>query len=150
MKPERDRPFWQDTPFERLSHEQWEAICDGCGRCCLNKLEDEDTGEIYQTCVACNQLDIDTGRCRDYDNRFTIEPECILVTPDVVRESKWLPPTCSYVILLREGDLPPWHPLVSGNPESVANAGLRVYPHAVSEAERGERDYAYYIIDWDL
>ena len=118
-------PFWR-KPLEALTQAEWESLCDGCGRCCLVKLEDEDTGDTYYTDVACRLLDAGTCRCSDYPARQSKVPDCVKLTPEAVRTIPWLPPTCAYR-LRREGrDLPWWHPLVSGRPETVAEAGVSV------------------------
>ena len=99
----RTDPFWKTTALEDMSDEQWESLCDGCGRCCLNKLEDWDTGEIAWTNVACKLLDADSCRCKDYENRQAEVPECINLTPESVRKLTWLPPTCGYRLVAEEG-----------------------------------------------
>jgi uncharacterized cysteine cluster protein YcgN (CxxCxxCC family) len=120
------RPFWRDTPLEKMSAEQWESLCDGCGRCCLVKLEDEESGRIHATDVGCRLFDAGTCRCRDYENRTTAVPDCVGLTPEVVRTLRWLPPTCGYRLVAEGRDLPWWHPLVSGTPETVNEAGISV------------------------
>jgi uncharacterized cysteine cluster protein YcgN (CxxCxxCC family) len=119
-------PFWLHVPLDAMTPEQWESLCDGCGRCCLVKLEDEDTGKIHATDVGCRLFDAGSCRCRDYENRTTAVPDCVGLTPSVVRELRWLPPTCAYRLVSQGEDLPPWHPLVSGRPESVVEAGVSV------------------------
>ncbi|MFC3639739.1 YcgN family cysteine cluster protein [Camelimonas fluminis] len=119
-------PFWRVTALEDMDDRQWESLCDGCGRCCLIKLEDEDTGRIHYTDVGCRLLDGDTCRCRDYPNRQSQVPDCVRLTPEIVRSLTWLPPTCAYRLLREGADLPWWHPLVSGDPETVAAAGVSV------------------------
>jgi uncharacterized cysteine cluster protein YcgN (CxxCxxCC family) len=119
-------PFWRTTPLEQMSPEQWESLCDGCGRCCLVKLEDEDTGEIAYTDVGCTLLDSQACRCRDYPNRQAKVADCVRLTPASVRTLHWLPPTCAYRLLAEGEDLYWWHPLVSGDPESVHAAGMSV------------------------
>jgi uncharacterized protein len=118
--------YWQNKGLEEMSSAEWEALCDGCGRCCLVKLEDEDTAKIHYTDVGCTLLDGATCRCRDYPNRQSQVPDCVRLTPDVVRDLKWLPSTCAYRLLADGKDLPDWHPLVSGDPESVHRAGVSV------------------------
>ena len=123
--------FWRNRPLEELSPEQWEALCDGCGRCCLEKLKNPSTGKVYYTAVACPLLDLATCRCRDYANRFEKIPDCLKLAPDNVF-GKWLPSTCAYRLLIEGKELPEWHPLVSGDPASVEAAGMRVSGIAVS------------------
>jgi uncharacterized cysteine cluster protein YcgN (CxxCxxCC family) len=118
--------FWRDTPLEAMSVEQWESLCDGCGRCCLVKLEDEESGRIHATDVGCRLFDAGTCRCRDYANRTTAVPDCVGLTPEVVRTLRWLPPTCGYRLVAEGQDLPWWHPLVSGTPDTVREAGISV------------------------
>jgi hypothetical protein len=119
-------PFWRSKPLEAMTDREWESLCDGCGRCCLVKLEDEDTGEIAYTDVGCTLLDSDTCRCRDYENRQALVPDCVRLTPATVRMLSWLPPTCAYRLLAEGRDLYWWHPLVSGDPETVHTAGISV------------------------
>jgi uncharacterized protein len=116
-------PFWR-KPLAELGRGEWEALCDGCGRCCLVKLEDEDTGQIHFTDVACKLFESGSCRCRDYARRRRKVSDCVKLTPENVETIPWLPPTCAYR-LRREGkDLPDWHPLVSGDPETVHRAGV--------------------------
>ena len=117
--PPKQQPFWLTTPLEAMSTEQWESLCDGCGRCCLVKLEDEDTGRIFATDVGCRLFEAGTCRCRDYPNRSQKVPDCVTLTPEEVRTLPWLPPTCGYRLIAEGKDLPWWHPLVSGDPETV-------------------------------
>ncbi|MBV8763459.1 MAG: YcgN family cysteine cluster protein [Hyphomicrobiales bacterium] len=121
---EDDLPFWRRKTLEEMSRDEWESLCDGCGRCCLIKLEDEDDGRIYTTDVGCRLLDKSTCRCGDYENRKQKVPDCIQLSPDLARTLKWLPPTCAYRLVSRGQDLPWWHPLVSGRPETVIEAGV--------------------------
>ena len=119
-------PFWRTTPLEAMSDAQWESLCDGCGRCCLVKLEDEDDGSVHYTDIGCTLLDAGTCRCRDYPNRQAKVPDCIRLTPGTVAATAWLPPTCAYRLVAEGRDLPWWHPLVSGSPETVHEAGISV------------------------
>ena len=109
------KPFWKQKKLQEMSKSEWESLCDGCGRCCLNKLEDWDTAEIYYTNIACSELDCDTCRCKSYDFRFDVVPDCIDLTPQKVEEITWLPPTCAYRLVKEGKDLHPWHPLISGD-----------------------------------
>ena len=126
MSENEKPPFWRDTALEDMSTEQWESLCDGCGRCCLVKLEDDDTGVIHATDVACRLFDAGRCTCRDYENRTSAVPDCVGLTPEVVRSLRWLPPTCGYRLVAEGQDLPWWHPLVSGTPETVKLAGISV------------------------
>ena len=121
-----DVKFWLRVPLEEMDLAQWESLCDGCGRCCLVKLEDEDTGQVHATDVACRLFDAGTCRCRDYPNRTSAVPDCVALTPQAVRELAWLPPTCGYRLVAEGKDLPWWHPLVSGRADTVREAGISV------------------------
>lgn len=149
--PSPDAPFWRTTPLAAMSAEQWESLCDRCGRCCLVKLEDEDTGQIAYTDVACRLFDIEGCRCADYPNRTQSVPECVRLTPEVVETLGWLPPTCGYR-LVREGkDLPFWHPLVSGTYESVVTAGVSVSGRVSGlEGEFGLFELVDHIANWPV
>jgi uncharacterized protein len=119
-------PFWREKPLAAMSAEEWESLCDGCGRCCVLKLEDEDTGEILHTDVGCTLLDLHACRCRDYVNRQSRVSDCVRLTPEAVATISWLPETCAYRLVGEGRDLPGWHPLVSGDPRSVHRAGISV------------------------
>lgn len=120
------KEFWQEKTLEALSPQEWEALCDGCGKCCLAKLEDEDTGEIHWTTVGCRLFDGATCRCRDYPNRLATVPDCIRLTPQKVHSISWLPQTCAYRLVAEGRDLYWWHHLVSGSRETVHEAGISV------------------------
>ena len=143
--------FWRDTALEDLSAQEWEALCDGCGKCCLLKLEDEDTGQVAYTSLACRLFDDSNCRCGDYANRRSRVPQCVFITPEVVRaEAHWMPKTCAYRLLGEGRDLPAWHPLVSGDPESVHTAGVSVRGRTISERHVPEQDAALFIIEDEL
>ena len=145
----RLRPrYWETVPLDRMTPEEWEALCDGCGKCCLNKLEFEDSGEVAFTRVACRLLDGDTCRCTQYPIRHQFVPECVSLTPARLPDiAYWLPRTCAYRLLHEGNGLFPWHPLVSGDPESVHRAGASVQGWTVPEYEVPEEDWEDYIIE---
>ena len=116
--------FWKEKTLHQMSQEEWESLCDGCGKCCLIKLEDEDTGELHNTNVACALFNPDSCRCNDYEHRFEKVDDCVDLKPDNVLEISWLPSTCAYRLLASGQDLPWWHPLVSGSAETVHEAGI--------------------------
>lgn len=146
-----DVPFWRRKTLAEMTPAEWESICDGCGRCCLNKLEDEDTGKVYYTDVGCRLLDGTTCKCKDYRNRSRKVKDCIRLTPDNVREIKWLPPTCGYRLLASGRDLYWWHPLVSGDPATVHAAGISVRGRVgVSEQHIAVEDYEDHIVTWPI
>jgi uncharacterized cysteine cluster protein YcgN (CxxCxxCC family) len=137
-----EQPFWKQKSLEEMTEAEWESLCDGCARCCLLKLEDEDTGEIYRTRLACRLLDLGTCRCSHYADRQTH-------VPDKARTLSWLPETCAYRVLAEDGDLAWWHPLVSGDPDTVHQAGISVRGWVTSEERaRVHTMYRYIIEDW--
>lgn len=118
-----------------MTHTEWESLCDGCGRCCLHKLEDDADGRMYYTRVACELLDISTCRCKDYANRQKTVPDCIQLSVEQAHFFDWLPDTCAYRLLAEGESLPEWHPLITGNPQSVIDAGISVRNVAISESD---------------
>jgi uncharacterized protein len=128
--------FWE-LPLETLTREQWEALCDGCGQCCLHKVEDADTGEIFRTNVACKLLDLKTARCSDYRNRRALVPDCLRLTPRNAGSLDWLPESCAYRLRADGKSLPDWHYLVSGDRDAVHRAGVSVLGKVVSETVAG-------------
>ena len=140
--------FWETVAMDRLSKPEWEALCDGCGKCCLNKLEDEDTGEVALTRLACRLLDDESCLCSQYPIRHQFVPECIVLTPKTLRDNLyWLPQTCAYRLVVEGRPLYPWHPLLSGDPETVHTAGVSVRGLTIPEFEVGEDDWEDHIIE---
>ena len=137
--------FWE-RPLAELSREEWEALCDGCGRCCLHKVEYEDTGEIDETNVACTLLDCETARCKDYKNRKAFVPDCLRLTLKLVDRVPWLPDTCAYRRRAEDRPLPRWHYLISGDREAVVRAGVSVAGRVISEDEAGPLEH--HIVEW--
>ena len=131
-----ETPFWE-KPVASLTREKWEALCDGCGKCCLHKVEDEDSGRIYPTNVACKLLDIESCRCADYRHRRMHVPDCIRLTPRSIDQYPWLPESCAYVLRSRGEPLQDWHYLVCGDRDAVHRAGISVKGRAVSELHAG-------------
>lgn len=147
--PQSSRSRFWEKPLDELSTAQWESLCDGCGRCCLQKLSDADTGEIFFTRLSCRELDIASCRCRHYRQRFERVPDCTSVHPLTSEKLHWLPPTCAYRLVATGRPLPDWHPLISGDPDSVHHHGISVRVLAVSEDGIDEHDYPEYIISFD-
>jgi uncharacterized protein len=145
---EDELPFWRRVSLAEMSEAQWESLCDGCGRCCLNKLEDMDTGDIYWTEVACRLLDDDSCRCSDYRNRQALVQDCVRLTPENVSGLRWLPPTCGYRLVDEGRDLYWWHPLVSGDRETVHYAGISVRGRTLSEALVPVRKFEEHLVSW--
>ena len=127
------KPFWQTKTLEQMTAAEWESLCDGCGLCCLIRFEDEVTGEVIPTRVACKLLDQHLCRCKDYVNRKAHVPDCIKLTPWNIEALAWMPPSCAYRRLHEGRDLPSWHPLVTGDPESVHKAGVSIRDQTISE-----------------
>lgn len=143
-----DRSFWKTKTLEELTTEEWEALCDGCGKCCLHKIEDEDSGKVYFTCVACRLLDLEACRCLDYEHRSEQVRDCVPLTLDMVRSITWLPESCAYRRLAEGRGLAWWHPLVSGDPSSVQRAGISVCGRAIPEAQADLSNLEGMVVDW--
>ncbi len=142
-------PFWETKSLDEMTAAEWESLCDGCGRCCLVKLEDEDTGRIHFTDLRCTLLDGDACRCRDYAGRQDKVADCVRLTPHAVRTLGWLPKTCAYRLVAEGKPLYWWHPLVSGDPESVHAAGISVRGRtSESEEDVAEEDLVDRIVTW--
>ena len=149
MKAET-KPFWETKRLEEMTRQEWESLCDGCGKCCLIKLEDEETGEIAYTDVACHQLDCASGRCKSYGRRQEIVPDCIVLTTDNLAELAFMPPSCAYRRLAEGKGLPDWHPLVSGRRSTVHTAGMSVRYRIRSEEEVPDSELPRHIVRWPL
>lgn len=142
--------FWETKPMDKLNRAEWEALCDGCGKCCLNKLEDDD-GTVALTRIACRLLDDSTCLCGNYADRHAHVPECIVLTPTTIKKNLyWLPLTCGYRLVYEGRDLYDWHPLISGDPASVHRAGVSMQGQTVSEITIDEDDWDDYIIEEPL
>jgi uncharacterized cysteine cluster protein YcgN (CxxCxxCC family) len=140
--------FWEKKPMAKLSKREWEALCDGCGKCRLNKIEDEETGRVYLTRVACRLFDDSTCKCGQYKIRHQFVPECIVLRPDNIDEhAYWMPRTCAYRLVWQGKPLPNWHPLVSGDPETVHDAGVSMRGRTVAEFEVDEDDWEDHLIE---
>lgn len=140
--------FWEEKSLSEMTKEEWESLCDGCGRCCLNKLEDEDSGEIYFTNVACKLLDTEQCCCSDYENRMNSMPECMILSFDNHTALDVMPSTCAYRLLQQGKPLPEWHPLITGNKESVIDAGMSVTGKVISEEHIHYEQLPEHLINW--
>ena len=140
--------FWETTPLDKLARAQWESLCDGCGKCCVHKLEDEVTGELFPTNVACRLLDRRNARCTNYRQRHAFVPDCVRLTPAKLATIDWLPSSCAYRLVADGKPLPEWHHLVCGDPEAIHRAGQSVRGWTISEDDAG--DLEHHLIDRDL
>lgn len=140
--------YWEQIPLESMTDAEWEALCDGCGRCCLQKLEDEETGDVYNTDVACELLDTDTCRCTNYPKRQTIVPDCLNIRPLDDDKLRWLPNSCAYKRLSKGRALAAWHPLLSGDPGSVHVAGIGMAGRCVSERDVPVSEFPLRLVEW--
>ena len=138
--------FWE-LPLDALNRDEWEALCDGCGRCCLHKLEDDETGEVIETNVACRLLDTATARCTDYRHRKAFVPDCLRLTPRLVKQVRWLPETCAYRRRADDRPLPPWHYLLTGSREAMVEAGACVAGKVIPEDEAGPIEH--HMVEWE-
>lgn len=142
--------FWQEKALGDMTTEEWESLCDGCGKCCLHKIEDEDTDELFYTRIACRLLDISSCRCSDYPNRKQLVPECLKLRPEDVDQFHWLPDSCAYRLVAEGQSLPDWHHLVSGDQQTIHQQGYSVCNWAVSEDEVSEDEWFDLVIESGL
>ena len=142
----KEVPFWQNKTLSEMSPGEWESLCDGCAKCCLHKIEDEDNGEIFYTDVACNQLDLDSCQCKNFSKRTDLVDDCIELTKEKLASLKWLPQSCAYRLLDEGKELPSWHPLVTGDLNSVHSAGISVKGRCVPEEDI--LDLEDHIVTW--
>lgn len=145
-KKANDPPYWEAKTLAEMTKTEWEGLCDSCGRCCLNKLEHETTGEIFHTDVVCRLLDMETCRCTSYEDRKRFVPECQILTPQNLKRYSWLPSTCAYRRIAEGKGLNWWHPLVSGSSETVHQAGISVRGRVISERETD--DLENHVVSW--
>ncbi|HHH47932.1 MAG TPA: YcgN family cysteine cluster protein [Gammaproteobacteria bacterium] len=148
MAEHSDKPFWETKTLAEMNREEWESLCDHCGKCCLHKLEDDESGEVYYCNVVCHLFDMQRCTCGDYANRATRVPTCAVLTVENIPQFAWMPKTCAYRLLSEGRPLPGWHPLITGDPESVYRAGHSVRGRVVIEDE--DTDLQLHITDWDL
>ncbi len=139
-------PEWIEKPLVDLTNDQWEALCDGCGKCCMAKLQDEETLKVYYTNVACELFDAQKCRCQDYDNRHEKVADCIALSLDRPDEFDWLPQTCAYRLRINSKPLPQWHPLITGNDNSTHEANASVQNKTISAC--GADNLEYHLVDW--
>ena len=140
--------FWRAKKLHEMSPSEFESLCDGCGKCCLHKLEDEDNGDVYYTKVACKFLNHDSCQCQVYDERKNHVPDCVTLTPESVKDTYWLPETCAYRLIDEGIPLFDWHPLVSGDPDSVHKAGMSVAGQVIHEDSVNPNDLEDYVVRW--
>jgi len=148
--PAEDLPFWERKTLAEMTAEEWESLCDGCGRCCLIRFEDEESGDIIPTRVACRLLDGETCRCTKYRHRKRYVPDCIKLTPHNVADLTWMPKSCAYRRLYEGRGLASWHPLISGDPESVVKAGISMRGQTINETELADPEDAIDYEAYDL
>jgi uncharacterized cysteine cluster protein YcgN (CxxCxxCC family) len=140
------KPFWETKKLHELNKTEWEALCDGCAKCCVHKLEDEATGIVHYTIVACRMLDVNTCRCTDYPNRHETVPDCAVLSAARPENFQWMPETCAYRLMYEEKPLPDWHPLITGNPASVHEHGASARKKLIPEFLAGD-DLEQYIVE---
>ncbi len=143
-------PFWRRKSLDEMTRAEWESLCDHCGKCCLHKLEDEESGKIYYTNVVCSLLDFESGCCTRYSERSRLVPSCLTLSTDNIPQLHWMPISCAYRLIAEGEDLPDWHPLRSNDPDSVVDAGVSVRAYAIPDSEVDDLDsnLEQYIIEW--
>ena len=143
--PTDQNAFWKNKTLRQMSSSEWEALCDGCGKCCLVKLIDDLTDDLHYTTVACKLLDCESCQCGDYENRKSLVEACVILSPRLIEELHWMPSTCAYRLIYEGKDLYWWHPLISGNPNTVHDAGISVRGRVISEREVKDSELPKYI-----
>ena len=143
--PTDQNAFWKNKTLRQMSPSEWEALCDGCGKCCLVKLIDDLTDDLHYTTVACKLLDCESCRCGDYENRKSLVEDCVILSPRLIEELHWMPSTCAYRLIYEGKDLYWWHPLISGSPNTVHEAGISVRGRVISEREVKDSELPKYI-----
>lgn len=146
IMPVDSKPFWKTIPLNEMTRKQWESLCDGCAKCCLQKLENEDTGEIHFTNIVCDLLDLEDCHCTHYVERSVLIPSCVTLTMADLEDTYWLPSTCAYRLLAEGRDLPQWHPLVSGSSRTVETSGNCIRGKVIRESDADE--WEFHLIDW--
>ena len=141
------KPFWETKQLHELNAVEWEALCDGCAKCCVHKLQVEETGRVHYTCVACRLLDVNTCRCTSYENRHELVPDCAVLSVDHPEHFDWMPETCAYRLMHEGRPLPDWHPLITGNPNSVHAHGASARKKLIPEFLADEAHLEKYIVD---
>lgn len=141
-------PFWKAKTLQEMSRDEWESLCDNCGKCCCFRLQDEDTDDVYITDVACKLFDDQSCTCTDYPNRSVKVPDCVTITPDNVHDLTWMPQTCAYRLIAQGSDLPPYHHLVTGSRTTIHETGWSVQGAVQSENDIEEDQLPYHIVIW--
>lgn len=145
-----DLPWWEAKSLHEMSREEWEQLCDHCGKCCLHKLEDEEDGTVYYTDVACHLMDQESCHCTDYANRRVLVPSCVRLDIGNLDQINWMPPSCSYRLLKEGQTLPDWHHLVSGSKQTIHQVGASVHGRSVNEKDVDEDEFEEHIVEWPL
>lgn len=146
--PQGDQPFWKTKSLNELSEKEWESLCDGCGKCCLFRLVDEETDQLFTTDIICKLFDEESCRCSSYLNRTELVPTCLKLDAELVKELDWMPYTCAYRLLAEGLDLPWWHPLVCGDPNMIHTVGVSVRGKVEFENETNMEELEEHVVDW--